>query len=144
MIKSVRSVLVGTAIATCSIAWIPAAQAATGLVRVRVVNVGFIVGAGGGQGALSLRGRVYPFSVSGMSIGSFGASAAEFVGRAYNLRSPVDLVGTYSAVGAGAAVVGGVRLTRLRNANGVVLELQGGQVGLAVNAGVGGVTITMP
>src|SRR5215204_3170211 len=67
-----------------------------------------------------------------------------FVGRPYNLRSPVDLVGTYTAVGAGAAVVGGVRLTRLRNANGVVLELQGGQVGLALNAGVSGVTITMP
>src|SRR5215208_913914 len=72
---------------------IPWAQAATGLVRVRVVNVGFIIGAGGGQGALNLRGRDYPFSVSGIGLGAFGASAAEFVGRAYNLRSPYDLVG---------------------------------------------------
>jgi hypothetical protein len=47
-------------------------------------------------------------------------------------------------VGAGAAVVGGVRVVRLRNANGVVLELQGGQVGLELNVGVGGVTVTMP
>src|SRR5215207_7431307 len=111
-----------------------------------VVNVGFIIGAGGGQGALNLRGRDYPFSVSGIGLGAFGASAAEFVGRAYNLRSPYDLVGSYSAVGAGAAVVGGVRVTRLRNANGVVLELRGGQVGLGLelNVGVSGVTITMP
>jgi hypothetical protein len=140
----VRSVLVGIAIAAALMQTTVAAQAATGLVRVRVVNVGFFIGAGGGQGALNLQGRAYPFSVSGMSIGAFGASAAEFVGRAYNLRSPSDLVGRYSAVGAGAAVVGGVRVVRLRNANGVVLELQGGQVGLELNVGVGGVTVTMP
>ncbi|HKG82223.1 MAG TPA: hypothetical protein VKB16_03575 [Beijerinckiaceae bacterium] len=144
MTKCMRSVLVSIAIAAATIGSIPWAQAATGLVRVRVVNVGFIIGAGGGQGALNLRGRDYPFSVSGIGLGAFGASAAEFVGRAYNLRSPYDLVGSYSAVGAGAAVVGGVRVTRLRNANGVVLELRGGQVGLELNVGVSGVTITMP
>src|SRR5215207_5403239 len=146
MTKCMRSVLVSIAIAAATIGSIPWAQAATGLVRVRVVNVGFIIGAGGGQGALNLRGRDYPFSVSGIGLGAFGASAAEFVGRAYNLRSPYDLVGSYSAVGAGAAVVGGVRVTRLRNANGVVLELRGGQVGLGLelNVGVSGVTITMP
>ena len=83
-------------------------------------------------------------SVGGIGVGTFGASAAELVGRAYNLRSPYDLVGTYTAVGAGAAVVGGIRATRLRNANGVVLELQGGQVGLQLNVGVSGATITMP
>ena len=84
------------------------------------------------------------FSVGGIRVGTVGASAVEFVGRAYNLRSPSDLVGSYSAVGAGAAVGGGVRFTRLRNANGVVLELQGGQVGLQLNVGVSGATITMP
>ena len=107
MTKCMRSVLVSIAIAAATIGSIPWAQAATGLVRVRVVNVGFIIGAGGGQGALNLRGRDYPFSVSGIGLGAFGASAAEFVGRAYNLRSPYDLVGSYSAVGAGAAVVAG-------------------------------------
>jgi hypothetical protein len=144
MMKLWRSVLVSLALGSATLGSMAAAQAATGLVRIRVVNVGFILGAGGGQGALSLHGRVYPFSVGGIGVGTFGASAAELVGRAYNLRSPYDLVGTYSAVGAGAAVVGGIRATRLRNANGVVLELQGGQVGLQLNVGVSGATITMP
>jgi hypothetical protein len=40
-------------------------------------------------------------------------------------------------------VVGGVRVSRLRNENGVALELRGGQVGLELNVGVSGVTITM-
>ena len=144
MMKLWRSVLVSLALGSATLGSMAAAQAATGLVRIRVVNVGFILGAGGGQGALSLHGRVYPLSVGGLGVGTFGASVAELVGRAYNLRSPYDLVGTYTAVGAGAAVVGGIRATRLRNANGVVLELQGGQVGLQLNVGVSGATITMP
>ena len=49
MIKSVRSVLVSIAIVAATIGSIPWAHAATGLVRVRVVNVGFIIGASGGQ-----------------------------------------------------------------------------------------------
>src|SRR3954451_17040960 len=130
-----RSVLVSLIVGSTMLGFMLAAQAATGLVRIRIVNVGFIVGAGGGQGALSLGGRVYPFSAGGIGVGTIGASAVEFVGRAYNLHSPYDLDGSYSAVGAGAALVGGVRVTRLRNAKGVVLALQGGQVGLQLNVG---------
>ena len=101
MVKLWRSVLVSLALGSATLGPMAATQAATGLVRIRVVNVGFILGAGGGQGALSLHGRVYPFSVGGIGVGTFGASAAELVGRAYNLRSPYDLVGSYTAVGAG-------------------------------------------
>jgi hypothetical protein len=118
-------------------------QAETGAVHVRVVNMGFILGAGGGEGVLTYRGRAYPFTVSGLGVGVIGAAAAELRGRAYNLRRPSDIAGTYSVIGAGAAVVGGVRATRLQNANGVVLALQGGQVGLQLSAGVSGVTIAM-
>ena len=49
----------------------------TGDVYVRVVRVGFILGAGGGEGNLTYGGRVYPFSVSGISIGTIGASSAD-------------------------------------------------------------------
>jgi hypothetical protein len=91
---------------------------------------------------LTFRGHHYPFSVSGMSFGAtIGASTMELVGRARNLRSPTDLVGTYSAIGAGAALAGGAAL---QNARGVVLELHAVKVGLELSAAVGGVTITMP
>ena len=66
MMKLWRSVLVSLALGSATVGSMAAAQAATGLVRIRVVNVGFILGAGGGQGALSLHGRVYPFSVGGI------------------------------------------------------------------------------
>ena len=69
-------------------------QAATGAVQVRIVRVGFIVGGGGGEGNLTYRGKVYPFSVGGISVGTIGATSADLVGRAYNLRSPSDIAGT--------------------------------------------------
>jgi hypothetical protein len=50
-------------------------QAATGAVQVRIVRVGFIVGGGGGEGNLTYRGKVYPFSVSGISVGTIGATS---------------------------------------------------------------------
>jgi hypothetical protein len=106
---------------------------------------GFIIGVGGGRGVLTFRGHRYPFTVSGMSFGAtIGASTMELVGRARNLRSPADLVGTYSAIGAGAALAGGAGGVALQNARGVVLELHGVKVGLELSAAVGGVTITMP
>ena len=119
------------------------AQAQTGAVQVRVVKAGFIVGMGGGDGTLTYRGRVYPFSVGGIGLGTFGAAAANLRGRAYNLRSPAAFAGTYTAVGASAAIGAGVKVARLQNANGVVLELQGGEVGLEVSLNLSGMTVTM-
>ena len=119
--------------------------AGTGSVRLAFTSGGFIVGGGGGRGVLTFRGHHYPFTVSGMSFGlTIGLSTMELVGRARNLHSPRDLVGTYSAIGAGAALAGGAGGVVLQNARGVVLELRGVKVGLQLSAAVGGVTITMP
>jgi hypothetical protein len=121
-----------------------ASRAETGAVRVVFTKGGFIVGVGGGRGVLTFRGHHYPFVVSGMSFGAtIGASTMDLVGRARNLHSPGDLAGTYSALGAGAAVAGGAGGVVLQNARGVVLELHGVKVGLELSAAVGGVTITM-
>jgi hypothetical protein len=119
--------------------------AETGSVRVVFTKGGFIIGVGGGRGVLTFRGNHYPFTASGMSVGAtIGASTMELVGRARNLHAPGDLVGTYSAIGAGAAIAGGAGGVALQNARGVVLELHGVKVGLELSAAVGGVTITMP
>ncbi len=99
---------------------------------------------GSGQGVLTFRGHNYPFSVSGLGVGfTAGISTNQLVGRALNLRSPGDLAGSYSAVGAGGALVGGVAGVQLRNARGVILQLHGGKVGIEVSAAVSGVQITM-
>ena len=105
---------------------------------------GLIVGVGGGEGVLVLRGKRYPFTVSGMSVGfTIGASTTKLVGRALNLRGPASIEGSYSAIGAGGAVAAGAVGVQLQNANGVILQLSGPWVGADVSAAVGGVTITM-
>jgi len=118
-------------------------QAETGRVRLQITKAGFIVGVGGGTGTLTFRGRSYPLSVGGLSVGTLGAASADLVGRALNLRRAEDIAGTYTAVGAGAAIGGGAASARLQNSNGVVLELRGRQVGLQVSLNLSGMTVAM-
>src|ERR1700761_6939811 len=119
-------------------------RAETGQVAVVFTKGGFIVGVGGGDGVLILRGKRYPFTVSGMSVGfTIGASTTKFVGRALNLRGPASIEGTYSAIGAGGAIAAGAGGVQLQNANGVILQLSGPRVGAEVSAAVGGVTVRL-
>ena len=119
-------------------------RAETGQVAVIFTKGGFIVGVGGGEGVLVLRGKRYPFTVSGMSVGfTVGASTTKFVGRALNLKGPASIEGTYATAGAGGAVAAGAGGVQLQNANGVILQLSGPRVGAEVSAAVGGVTIRL-
>jgi hypothetical protein len=118
-------------------------HAQSGSVRVNITRVGFIVGLGGGSGTLTFKGRRYPLSIGGVSVGTFGATQADLVGRARNLRRAADIAGTYTALSAGVAIAGGARAARLRNANGVILELRGRQVGLELSLDLSGMTISM-
>jgi lipid-binding SYLF domain-containing protein len=119
-------------------------RAETGQVAVVFTKGGFIVGVGGGEGVLVLRGKRYPFTVSGMSVGfTIGASTTKFVGRALNLKGPASIEGSYAAGGAGGAIAAGAGAVQLQNANGVILQLSGPRVGAEVSAAVGGVTIRL-
>jgi hypothetical protein len=118
--------------------------AETGRIAVVFTKGGFVVGVGGGEGVLTLRGKHYPFTVSGMSVGfTIGASTTKLVGRALNLKGPASIEGTYGAVGAGGAVAAGAGGVQLQNANGVILQLSGPKVGAEVSAAVAGVTIRL-
>src|SRR6478736_8244581 len=120
------------------------ARAEVGAVSVVFTKGGFIVGVGGGEGVLVFRGKRYPFTVSGMSVGAtIGASTTKLVGRALNLRGPGSIEGNYSAVGAGGALAGGAGGVQLQNANGVILQLSGLKVGVELSAAVAGVTIRL-
>ena len=119
------------------------AVAGTGSVHLRFVSAGFIVGIGGGEGRLTFNGHTYPLRIGGISIGTIGASGGTLVGRALHLHNPADIVGTYTAVGAGVAIAGGAQVIRMRNSNGVILELKGMQAGFAANIGVSGFSLSM-
>jgi len=123
---------------------VTSAQAETGAVRVVFTKGGFIVGVGGGHGVLTFRGRHYPFRVSGMSVGAtIGASTTTLVGHALNIRSPGDIAGNYSAIGAGGALAAGAGGVQLQNEKGVILQLHGVKVGVELSAAVGGVQIAL-
>jgi hypothetical protein len=117
--------------------------AQTGAVQLTVVKAGFIVSTGSGTGTLDYQGRTYRLSVSSFGFGTIGVSGGELVGTAYNLRTAADIAGTYKAAAAGLTVGAGGQAARFQNANGVVLELVGAQLGLAISLGSAGMTIAL-
>src|SRR5689334_3670886 len=101
----------------------PASAQAPGYVKVRLLKAGLMLGAGGGSGVLTYRGRNYPFTVSGLSLGvTAGASVNRLEGWASGIKQVSDFAGTYSSVGAGGALVGGFGGVHLGNEKGVTIE----------------------
>ena len=120
------------------------ALAKTGAVRLQIYKAGFIVGVQGGKGALTLDNRTYPLSIGGVSLGAtIGASRADLIGRVYNIRTPTDIEGTYSAGEAGFAVAGGGKVAKLTNSRGVVLEVRGKQAGLIFSVDLSGMEVRL-
>lgn len=120
------------------------AFADVGSIRITVIKGGWVIGASGGSGVLTFRGRNYPLSVGGLSAGfTFGAAETRLVGRVRNINRPSDVAGVYGAGSAGAAVGLGAGAIVLTNEKGAILELSGRQVGLMVNADVSGLVLSL-
>jgi hypothetical protein len=119
-------------------------HAITGTVRVTVAKAGLVVGAGAGRGTLTFRHRIYPFTVQGLSLGATaGASISKLHGRAEYINELRDFSGSYTVVGGGAALVGGVGGVQLKNDKGVIITLQGAKVGVEVAANISSVMIIL-
>jgi hypothetical protein len=123
---------------------LPAAAAAKpATIRIQLYKAGFVVGVSGGSGMLHFNGHRYPLSIAGVSLGAtVGASRADLVGNVYNLREAADIQGTYSAAEAGAALAGGSKVARLKNSQGVILEVHGKQIGLILSVDLSGMQIS--
>ena len=120
-----------------TLAWMPVqAGAATGSIRITITRAQFVVG--GGSGTLRLLGERYPLRIGGVSTGPFGAPRVDLVGRAYNLRSAANIHGIYSTI----PETGRPGTFRLRNWQGVVLELRGRQ-GVKPSVDLNGLQITL-
>jgi hypothetical protein len=131
------ALLASTAFATPSLAQ------QMGTVRISVAKAAWVLGAGGGRGILTFRGREYPFRVSGLSYGvSVGASLNRLEGEAFGIREVGDFAGHYDAVGAGGALVGGIGAVHLQNKKGVRMELRGAKAGMEFSANVTNVKIS--
>ena len=97
------------------------------------------VGISWGSGTLTYKGKDYPISVTGLSVGDVGVTKVEASGKVYNLKKLEDFNGNYTAVTAGATVAGGGGATAMRNQNGVRAELVATTQGLKFNMGAAGV-----
>jgi hypothetical protein len=121
-----------------------AAYADSGTIRISVFKGGWFLGASGGNGTLTFHGRTYRLAIGGIDAGLvFGASQTYLAGRVSHINQPSDVAGVYGAAGAGAAIFTGARALVLSNEKGALLELNGRQTGLMVNADLSGLAISL-
>jgi hypothetical protein len=87
--------------------------------------------------------KQYKFKLSGVSIADVGGAGINAEGEVYNLSSPGDLSGSYTAVTAGVTVIEGGSVAYLKNKNGVVIKLHSQTGGLRFNLSANGMNITL-
>ena len=116
----------------------------SGTIHLSWIKGGWFIGGSGGSGTLIFRGREYPLAIGGISAGLvFGVAQANLSGSASYISGPSDVAGVYGAAGAGIAAGVGPGAIVLINEKGAVLELQGEQTGLMLNADLSGLAITL-
>ena len=87
--------------------------------------------------------KQYKFKLSGVSVADVGGAGITAEGEVYNLTSPADLSGNYSAVTAGATVIEGGSVAYLKNDKGVVIKLHSQTGGLRFNLSANGMRLTL-
>jgi len=114
-----------------------------GSVSIDLTSVAAGIGTSWGSGTLRFEGKVYPFKVSGLTVGDVGISTINAVGNVYNLKSASDLSGNYVAAGAGLTLAGGVGGVTMKNQRGVLINLYTVQQGLQLTIGPQGFNIDL-
>src|SRR5580658_5589026 len=86
-----------------------------------VIAVG--IGYSWGHGTLyySKDQKQYKFKISGVSVADVGGAGITAEGEVYNLSTPSDLTGNFSAVTAGVTIIEGGSVAYLKNDKGVVI-----------------------
>jgi len=87
--------------------------------------------------------KQYNFKLSGISIVDVGAAGIDAQGEVYNLSSPADLSGNYSAVSAGMTIIAGGSVAYLKNEKGVVIRVHSQSGGFKFNLAASGMKITL-
>jgi hypothetical protein len=143
-IRSISLLLALTFLVLCA-SPLPAARPlhSVGHITLEIKGVGAIFGVSWGHGVLYFRGKRYPLRIEGLSLGDIGFAKISARGKVYNLRRPMDITGTYGALGAGVALAGGVAGLAMQNEQGVVIDISATQQGIKLNLGPQGLTITM-
>jgi hypothetical protein len=87
--------------------------------------------------------KEYKFKLSGVSVADVGGAGITAEGEVYNLTTPADLSGNYTAVTAGVTIIEGGSVAYLKNDKGVVIKLHSQTGGLRFNLSADGMRITL-
>jgi hypothetical protein len=101
------------------------------------------IGFSWGSGTLTFRGKQYPVSVNGLSVGDVGIVRATARGEVYGLQKVQDFDGTYTAYAVGSTIGGGGAIATMRNQNGVVIKIVATSQGLKLTLSASGVRMTI-
>ena len=115
----------------------------SGTVTLTSKSVAVGIGVTWGDGTLTMGGKIYPFSVEGLSVADLGVSSVTTSGEVFNLKNAADLSGKYVTGEIGIALVKGENDTIMKNDKGVILRLHGTQKGARLTLGPGGVKIKL-
>jgi hypothetical protein len=146
LISLIATLFVSTvAMAADSSAPVPEGAIPSGYVWFSGGSVAAGIGYTWGHGTLyySKDQKQYNFKLSGISIVDVGAAGIDAQGEVYNLTSPADLSGDYSAVTAGLTVVAGGSVAYLKNEKGVVIRVHSQSGGFKFNLSANGMKITL-
>jgi len=101
------------------------------------------IGFSWGKGTLTYKGKDYPVSVKGLSLGKVGISGVTASGKVYNLKKLQDFDGNYTAAGAGMTLAGGGSAVAMKNQNGVRVVLHATTRGVDLTIGGAGVDMAI-
>jgi len=96
-----------------------------------------------GKGTLTYKGKDYPVSVKGLSLGKVGISGVTASGEVHNLKNLQDFDGNYTAAGAGITLAGGGTAIAMKNQNGVRVVLHATTRGVDLTIGGAGVDMAI-
>ena len=110
-------------------------------IRMTSGSVAAGIGWSWGSGVLTYKGKDYPISVKGLSLGKVGITKATASGEVFHLKTLKDFDGNYTAMGAGITLAGGRSAVTMKNQNGVRVRLISTNRGADITLGGGGVEL---
>jgi hypothetical protein len=102
-----------------------------------------VFGGAEGKGVLHFKGKDYPFTMSGVTVGGVGYTEAHGTANVYFLKNIEDFPGNYQGIGAGAAVGVSKGGNTFQNMKEVVITTKSKGEGAALNLGVSSISIKL-
>jgi hypothetical protein len=101
------------------------------------------VGFSWGKGTLDYQGKIYPFKVTGLSVSDDRITKDTSLGKVYNIRNLENFNGNYTAIASERTLAGGAGVLRMKNQNGVEIELVTSTQGAYLKLAPEGVQLTL-